>query len=171
MSRNNKLIIVTLVFTFVFCAKANDDWLTRFKRIDRVAILTKVQLLKHNRNDVEKILGKPRVFPLSKRNLHETYVTKYGWITVSYTTSICSSLNEKEIPLDTVMSISISLDKFIKLSDVDLPLDTFEEIPEGDTPMIVYRDPKVGLYISVLDDEIQDVEFFPKNDLMFECED
>ena len=171
-----KLKIFILVFMILsilprYVSAQRTEWLVKLKQMEWMSKVSKIQLLKTTRAEVEKILGKPDIRGYEKANFLKTYITENGEIDVKYTIGECNSTSGKIIK-DTVEKISFYPKQDILFSTLKLPIKEFTKSRFSDTFGYNYENKMNGVSIAVHEDKsIDSIVFTPPDWEKINCPD
>lgn len=150
-----------------FSVKAQEpDWLIRLKQQKWMSKVASLKLLKTNRVEAEKILGKAD--DDSKDNVFILYPFKNGTITLDYTTKECTSINGK-VSKDMIERISFHPEADISFSKLKLPLNQFKHSRESDNPTEHYENEQTGIDVVVQHNRVYSIDFEIPEQMNFSC--
>ncbi|MGI9036917.1 MAG: hypothetical protein ACR2GD_12895 [Pyrinomonadaceae bacterium] len=149
---------VVLLMVPVLLTAQEPDWLVRLKHQKWMSKVADLKLLKTNRAEAEKILGKPEEFDFKTNHYSEYYTIGTGRIFLGYTTKECTSTDGK-ISKDTIEKISFSPKSDILFSKLKLPLKQFKHSRESDNPTEHYENEKTGIDVSVQYGKVDSIDF------------
>jgi hypothetical protein len=144
------LLLMALIFSHQGC-RHGDGW-------------QGIEILKSRRNDVEKILGKPRTGSVAGEAA--TYETKDAEVFVQYSTGSCNASSDGEwnIPEQTVLGISVRPKMQPRLAELNLDLSKYEKKPDpGILLLVEYINSTDGIIV-VFDKEkelVIDFRYYP----------
>ncbi len=127
--------------------------------------------LHSTRADVGRLLGQPE-----KRmsEFSDFYSTPDGSVTFTYAQGLPCGIGSKysrwRVPRNTVTNIYLSLQRGSPLSQLSIDESKYKRLTGGHTPSVYYINELEGERLSVFQDEVMDISYFPAaEDAHLEC--